>query len=224
MSVTKLHDLIPWCAHVCIWTFHSAFCWFICFFLIIYVFVFHSSRAQDLFRQAMRTPFILFHVVPAVRKVQYEQFSQSELGVQPGPGVPGPGVPCPVPKQLPADPKAGPGLSRLTVESKPGERGSVVIGGIDYSPKRMSKTRPPPNFNHQTLSSQMEQNQPYPGSAPIISPSSKSTTSTGFTKKIGRKFNVQLRKGERKEPDAIPIGGHDDVISRMYFHASHNHG
>ncbi|XP_053491942.1 partitioning defective 3 homolog isoform X5 [Ictalurus furcatus] len=170
------------------------------------------EQAQDLFRQAMRTPFILFHVVPAVRKVQYEQFSQSELGVQPGPGVPGPGVPCPVPKQLPADPKAGPGRSQLTLESKPGERGSVVIGGIDYSPKRMSKTRPLPNFNHQTPSSQMEQNQPYPGSAPIISPSSKSTTSTGFTKKIGRKFNVQLRKGPEGLGFSItsrdvPIGG-----------------
>ncbi|KAF4087824.1 hypothetical protein AMELA_G00075680 [Ameiurus melas] len=169
------------------------------------------EQAQDLFRQAMRTPFILFHVVPAGRKVQYEQFSQSELSVQPGPGVPGPGVPCPVPKQLPADPKAGPGPRRLTLESKPGERGSVVIGGIDYSPKRMSKNQPPPNFNHQT-SSQMEQNQPYPGSAPIISPSSKSMTSTGFTKKIGRKFNVLLRKGPEGLGFSItsrdvPIGG-----------------
>lgn len=139
----------------------------------------------------MRSPFILFHVVPAMRKVQYEQFSQSELGVQPGLG----------PKHLPPDPKPGPIPSRLTPESKPGERGSVVVGGIDYSPKRLSKSGPHPNINHQTPSSQMEQSQPYPGSAPIISPASKSTPSTGFTKKIGRKFNVQLRKGERKEPD-----------------------
>lgn len=173
-------------------------CWF-----IIYLFVFHYSRAQELFRQAMRSSFILFHVVPAVRKTQYEQFSQSELGVQPGPGpgpgVPGPGIPRPPPKQLPADPKPGPGPSRLTPESKPGERVSVVVGGIDYSPKRQSKIGPNPNLNNQTPSSQKEQNQHYPGSAPITSPANKSTTSTGFTKKIGRKFSVQLRKGERNE-------------------------
>lgn len=154
----------------------------------------------------MRSPFILFHVVPAMRKVHYEQFSQSELGVQsgpgaPGPGVPGPGVPGtrvpgPGPKHLSTDSKPGPGPSRLSPESKPGERGSVVVGGIDYSPKRMSKSGPHPNINHQTPSPQMEQNQPYSGSTPIISPASKA--STGFTKKIGRKFNVQLRKGEEK--------------------------
>ncbi|XP_060778464.1 partitioning defective 3 homolog isoform X4 [Neoarius graeffei] len=160
------------------------------------------EQAQNLFRQAMRSPFILFHVVPAMRKVQYEQFSQSELGVQPGLG----------PKHLPPDPKPGPIPSRLTPESKPGERGSVVVGGIDYSPKRLSKSGPHPNINHQTPSSQMEQSQPYPGSAPIISPASKSTPSTGFTKKIGRKFNVQLRKGPEGLGFSItsrdvPIGG-----------------
>lgn len=206
--------------HVGAYGHFSAFLLIDRLFLFIYLFVFHSSRAQNLFRQAMRSPFILFHVVPAVRKVQYEHFSQSELGVQPGPG---PGVHGPGPKQLPADPKPGPIPSRLTPESKPGERGSVVVGGIDYSSKRLSKSGPHSNANHQTPSSQMEQNQPYPGSAPIISPASKSTTSTGFTKKVGRKFNVQLRKGERKVPDTI-CDGHDDVISRMYLQPSHNHG
>lgn len=159
----------------------------------------------------MRTPFILFHVVPAMRKVQYEQFSQSELGVQPGPspgpGLPIPGVPVPSPKRLSSDLKSGPGPSRLSPESKPRERGSVVVGGIDYSPKRMSKSGPHSiTINHQTpSSSQIEQNQPYPGSATIISPGSKSTTATGFTKKIGRKFNVQLRKGERAEPGNLVV-------------------
>lgn len=45
-------------------------------------------RAQNLFRQAMRSPLILFHVVPVVKKAQYELLSQNELGLQaaPGPG------------------------------------------------------------------------------------------------------------------------------------------
>ncbi|XP_027005013.1 partitioning defective 3 homolog isoform X2 [Tachysurus fulvidraco] len=182
------------------------------------------EQAQDLFRQAMRSSFILFHVVPALRKVQYEQFSQSELSVQPGVGAPGAGVPGtggpgpsprgpgPGPKHLSADskPGPGPGPSRLSPEPKPGERGSVVVGGIDYSPKRLSKSGPHPNINHQTPSSQIEQNQPYSETAPIISPASKA--STGFTKKIGRKFNVQLRKGPEGLGFSItsrdvPIGG-----------------
>ncbi|XP_053349791.1 partitioning defective 3 homolog isoform X2 [Clarias gariepinus] len=154
------------------------------------------EQAQELFRQAMRSQFILFHVVPAARKLQYEQFSQTELSVQPGPGPgPGPGIPPPGGpglRQLPPHPKSAPSPSRLTPESKPGERGSVVVGGIDYSPKRMSKSGPHSNINHQNVSSQVE---PYPGSTSIISPANKSTTPTGFTKKIGRKFNVQLRKG-----------------------------
>lgn len=161
----------------------------------------------------MRSQFILFHVVPAARKLQYEQFSQTELSVQPGPGPgPGPGIPLPGGpglRQLPPHPKSAPSPSRLTPESKPGERGSVVVGGIDYSPKRMSKSGPHSNINHQNVSSQVE---PYPGSTSIISPANKSTTPTGFTKKIGRKFNVQLRKGENlKQPRGLGI-----VMSRRY--------
>uniref|UniRef100_A0A673ZSK8 Par-3 family cell polarity regulator n=1 Tax=Salmo trutta TaxID=8032 RepID=A0A673ZSK8_SALTR len=37
------------------------------------------EQAQNLFRQAMRSPVILFHVVPASMKSQYEQLSQEEL-------------------------------------------------------------------------------------------------------------------------------------------------
>ncbi|KAL4698489.1 hypothetical protein H8959_011146, partial [Pygathrix nigripes] len=36
------------------------------------------EQAQHMFRQAMRTPIIWFHVVPAANKEQYEQLSQSE--------------------------------------------------------------------------------------------------------------------------------------------------
>ncbi|XP_056306296.1 partitioning defective 3 homolog isoform X3 [Danio aesculapii] len=42
------------------------------------------EQAQNLFRQAMRTPRILFHVVPAGKKAQYELLSQNELGIQTG--------------------------------------------------------------------------------------------------------------------------------------------
>ncbi len=39
-----------------------------------------TSRAQNIFRQAMRCPAILFHVVPATMKRQYELLSvQNEL-------------------------------------------------------------------------------------------------------------------------------------------------
>ncbi|KAA0704907.1 Partitioning defective 3 -like protein [Triplophysa tibetana] len=42
------------------------------------------EHAQNLFRQSMRSPRILFHVVPAMKKPQYEVFSQNELGLQSG--------------------------------------------------------------------------------------------------------------------------------------------
>lgn len=35
-------------------------------------------RAQNMFRQAMRSPVIMFHVVPNLMKAQYEQLSHSE--------------------------------------------------------------------------------------------------------------------------------------------------
>uniref|UniRef100_A0A8C7GLQ4 Par-3 family cell polarity regulator n=1 Tax=Oncorhynchus kisutch TaxID=8019 RepID=A0A8C7GLQ4_ONCKI len=37
------------------------------------------EQAQNMFRQAMRSPVILFHVVPASMKSQYEQLSQEEM-------------------------------------------------------------------------------------------------------------------------------------------------
>ncbi|KAI4902715.1 hypothetical protein NFI96_015467, partial [Prochilodus magdalenae] len=177
------------------------------------------EQAQNLFRQAMRTPLILFHVVPAVKNAQYEQLSQNEFGLQSGPG--------PGPSRLTPDPKPGPAPSRLTPDPKPGDRGSLVVGSIDYSPQRMSKTGPHPNLNHQPLAVHPEQNKVHPTlPAAGIAPPAKSslegpeqplktataTTSTGFSKKIGRKFNVQLKKGPEGLGFSItsrdvPIGG-----------------
>ncbi|XP_066539563.1 partitioning defective 3 homolog isoform X2 [Hoplias malabaricus] len=180
------------------------------------------EQAQDLFRQAMRSPLILFHVVPAVKKAQYEHLSQNEFGLQSGPGQgPGPG-----PRVLTPDPKPGPANSRLTPDSTPGERGSLVVGNIDFNSKRMSKTGPHPNLNLQPLPGHQEQNashltlpastiNPPPKTLPAPVQPLKTTTpvtSTDFNKKIGRKFNVQLRKGPEGLGFSItsrdvPIGG-----------------
>ncbi|XP_026094007.1 partitioning defective 3 homolog isoform X2 [Carassius auratus] len=116
------------------------------------------EQAQDLFRQAMRTPLILFHVVPAVKKAQYELLFQNELGLQAAPG--------------------------------PGDRASLLGGGVDYSPRRMSKAES--TLGYPTL--QHISNQTPPGSIQSSRPTS-ATSSVGYSKKIGRKFNVQLRKG-----------------------------
>ncbi|XP_067233434.1 partitioning defective 3 homolog isoform X6 [Chanodichthys erythropterus] len=122
------------------------------------------EQAQNLFRQAMRSPFILFHVVPAVKKAQYELLSQNELGLQ--------------------------------AESGPGDRGSLVGGGVDYSPRRMSKaesTRGYPTLPHPANPSNPS-NKTLTGPVQHSRPTS-ATSSVGYSKKIGRKFNVQLRKG-----------------------------
>ncbi|KAJ8268703.1 hypothetical protein COCON_G00138750 [Conger conger] len=55
------------------------------------------EQAQQMFREAMRCPAILFHVVPAGQKVQYEQLSQS----------------------------AHSGPDRFSPEAQPGDRGSL---------------------------------------------------------------------------------------------------
>ncbi|KAL0157028.1 hypothetical protein M9458_048274, partial [Cirrhinus mrigala] len=115
--------------------------------------MFSPLRAQNLFRQAMRTPLILFHVVPAVKKAQYELLSQNELGLQAAPG--------------------------------PGDRDN-------YSPRRMSKadsTLGYPTLPHIANSS----NKSLSGTIHPSRPTS-AASSMGYSKKIGRRFSVQLRK------------------------------
>ncbi|KAM9417890.1 partitioning defective 3 homolog [Salvelinus alpinus] len=86
-----------------------------------------NTRAQNMFRQAMRSPVILFHVVPASMKTQYEQLSQGSQ----------------TPIQL-SDPQA----------QQPRDRGSLVVQGgmgLDHTPQRMSSRSEPhpiPNPNH----------------------------------------------------------------------------
>ncbi|XP_065150842.2 partitioning defective 3 homolog isoform X1 [Paramisgurnus dabryanus] len=113
------------------------------------------EQAQNLFRQAMRTPLIHFHIVPAVKKPQYELLYQNELGPQSG-----------------------------------SESGSLLGGAMEYSPRRMSKAES--NQGYPTLPHLARKS--HPGPILPARPASASS-SVGFSKKIGRKFNVQLRKG-----------------------------
>uniref|UniRef100_A0A3B1JVD4 Par-3 family cell polarity regulator n=1 Tax=Astyanax mexicanus TaxID=7994 RepID=A0A3B1JVD4_ASTMX len=188
------------------------------------------EQAQNLFRQAMRTPLILFHVVPAVKNAQYEQLSQIEFGPEPGPSPsPGPGlVPGltglaqdpklgPTPSQHISDSKSGPAPNRHLPDPKPGDRGSLVVGAIDYSPQRMSKTGPHPTHPEQNKTPTLPaaaitppaKTPPGTGQPPKIT---TPNTSIGFTKKIGRKFSVLLKKGPEGLGFSItsrdvPIGG-----------------
>lgn len=144
-----------------------------------------------MFRQAMRTPLILFHVVPASKKAQYEQLAQSELGPETGHFSPEP-------------------------SHKAGERSSVAVGGIEYTPQRMSRSGPHPSVTPQPSLGHPERPDVYPPAplspmlgtptkiaslGPSPSPSSiprpvSASSAAGFSKKIGRRLNLQLRKGK----------------------------
>ncbi|XP_062376679.1 partitioning defective 3 homolog isoform X5 [Sardina pilchardus] len=168
------------------------------------------EQAQNMFRQAMRTPLILFHVVPASKKAQYEQLSQSELDAA----------------HLSPD-----------ASHNPGDRSHVVVGsnggaGIEYTPQRMSRSGPHPNVNPQAHLGHPERADVYPPAplSPVLSTPTKTATlgpspspshiprpvsatpSTSYSKKIGRRLNLQLRKGPEGLGFSItsrdvPVGG-----------------
>ncbi|XP_060247752.1 partitioning defective 3 homolog isoform X7 [Meriones unguiculatus] len=129
------------------------------------------EQAQHMFRQAMRTRVIWFHVVPAANKEQYEQLSQREHSYSPGRFSPD--SRC-VDSRGVADsaPHAGPRAPRL---SHPPEQ-------LDAHPRlphgAQAPTKPPP--------------------APAVAPQSVHGTNLGSvynTKKVGKRLNIQLKKG-----------------------------
>ncbi|MBN3311151.1 partitioning defective 3 homolog isoform X2 [Amia ocellicauda] len=147
------------------------------------------EQAQHMFRQAMRSPVILFHVVPATKKVQYEQLSQSEKN----------------PAYIPG---------RFSPDSQGSERGSLVVG-LDHTPQRMM--RPGAHVEQGEFYSPLPHNTGSTGKPPsgltpspqrVLSP----TPSSGYTKKVGRRLNIQLKKGLEGLGFSItsrdvPIGG-----------------
>ncbi|XP_058388749.1 partitioning defective 3 homolog isoform X17 [Diceros bicornis minor] len=131
------------------------------------------EQAQHMFRQAMRTPIIWFHVVPAANKEQYEQLSQSE--------------------------KNNYYSSRFSPDSQHPDNRSVNSAGLQAIQRAPRPAHPPEQTDpHPRLLPQSAHPPGKPPSAPAPAPQNVFSTSisSGYnTKKIGKRLNIQLKKG-----------------------------
>ncbi|XP_006037991.2 partitioning defective 3 homolog [Alligator sinensis] len=147
------------------------------------------EQAQHMFRQAMRAPIMWFHVVPAANKEQYEQLSQSEKNTYYS--------------------------SRFSPDSQYADNKSINNAGL-HTLQRISRAG---NQSDQTDSySQLPHSvnssgKPPSGLAPSPQKVLTSIANSGYnTKRIGKRINIQLRKGTEGLGFSItsrdvPIGG-----------------
>ncbi|XP_034885439.1 partitioning defective 3 homolog isoform X12 [Mirounga leonina] len=131
------------------------------------------EQAQHMFRQAMRTPIIWFHVVPAANKEQYEQLSQSE--------------------------KNNYYSSRFSPDSQYMDNRSVNSAGLPALQRAPRLNHPPEQIDsHPRLLPQSTHPSGKPPAVPAPAPQNVFSTnvSSGYnTKKIGKRLNIQLKKG-----------------------------
>ncbi|KAM9163921.1 partitioning defective 3 homolog isoform 8-T8 [Pangshura tecta] len=147
------------------------------------------EQAQHMFRQAMRTPIIWFHVVPAANKEQYEQLSQSEKNTYYS--------------------------NRFSPDSQYIDNKSINNAGLHTLQRisRMSNQTDQTDSYSQLPHSVNSSGKPPSGLAPSPQKVLTSTTNSGYnTKKIGKRLNIQLRKGTEGLGFSItsrdvPIGG-----------------
>ncbi|XP_034615991.1 partitioning defective 3 homolog isoform X9 [Trachemys scripta elegans] len=147
------------------------------------------EQAQHMFRQAMRTPIIWFHVVPAANKEQYEQLSQSEKNTYYS--------------------------NRFSPDSQYIDNKSINNAGLQTLQiiSRMSNQTDQTDSYSQLPHSVNSSGKPPSGLAPSPQKVLTSTTNSGYnTKKIGKRLNIQLRKGTEGLGFSItsrdvPIGG-----------------
>ncbi|KAL6062492.1 hypothetical protein STEG23_030695, partial [Scotinomys teguina] len=130
------------------------------------------EQAQHMFRQAMRTRVIWFHVVPAANKEQYEQLSQREKNNY-SPSRFSPDSHC-VDSRSVANtvPHALPRTPRLT-----------------HAPEQLDAHPRLPHSAHASAK---------PPAAPALAPQNALSTNVGSvynTKKVGKRLNIQLKKG-----------------------------
>ncbi|XP_073912455.1 partitioning defective 3 homolog isoform X26 [Castor canadensis] len=130
------------------------------------------EQAQHMFRQAMRTPIIWFHVVPAANKEQYEQLSQSE--------------------------KNNYYSSRFSPDRQYMDSRSVTNAGPQALQRPPRLTHPPEQIDAHPRLPHSAHPSAKPPAAPALGPQNVFTTtaSSGYnTKKVGKRFNIQLKKG-----------------------------
>ncbi|XP_042353984.1 partitioning defective 3 homolog isoform X9 [Plectropomus leopardus] len=159
-----------------------------------------SLEAQNMFRQAMRSPIIMFHVVPSSMKAHYEQLSHAERNPAYSSG-------------------------RFSPDSLTGS----TVSGMDHVPQRMSRhgsQTHPHSHPHPQSHTHPDHTEGYPPlTHPAISAAKpptghahspqrglNSTPTGGYTKKVGRRLNIQLKKGPEGLGFSItsrdvPIGG-----------------
>ncbi|XP_044074364.1 partitioning defective 3 homolog isoform X10 [Siniperca chuatsi] len=157
-----------------------------------------SLEAQNMFRQAMRSPVIMFHVVPSSMKAHYEQLSHAEKNPAYASG-------------------------RFSPDSLTGS----TVSGMDHTPQRMSRhgsQTHPQSHPHPHSHTHPDQTDP-PLTHPAVSAAKPPTGHThspqrglnstppgGYTKKVGRRLMIQLKKGPEGLGFSItsrdvPIGG-----------------
>lgn len=130
-----------------------------------------------MFRQAMRSPVIMFHVVPSSLRAHYEQLSHAER-----------------------NPSFHSG--RFSPDS---------LSGVDHSSQRITRhgsqthphpathTHPDPNNGYPHLTHPaVSAAKPPTGHTHSPQRALTSTPTTGYMKKVGRRLNIQLKKGEVK--------------------------
>ncbi|CAB1326080.1 unnamed protein product [Coregonus sp. 'balchen'] len=150
-----------------------------------------KAEQQGLFQEndciAMRSPVIMFHVVPNLMKAQYEQLSHSER-----------------------NPNMAYSSGRFSPDSLASERGSTT-SGLDHTPQsRGPHPHPHPEqvdaytpLPHPLVGSM---GKPPSGHAPSPHRVLNSTPTAGFTKKVGRRLNIQLKKGAAIQDGRLKAG------------------
>uniref|UniRef100_A0A6Q2Y3N2 PDZ domain-containing protein n=1 Tax=Esox lucius TaxID=8010 RepID=A0A6Q2Y3N2_ESOLU len=166
------------------------------------------EQAQDMFRQAMRSPFILFHVVPASMKSQYEQLSQGEGSFSPSHASDLQG-------QQPS------ARGSLAAQGATGQRTSSRSGTNPIPVPDVSRlNHVPPQLvpDHRHSASLPHGGGPTAGNhlssatSPSLQRRVSANTTAGFLKKTGRRLNIVLQKGPEGLGFSItsrdvPIGG-----------------
>ncbi|KAM9323197.1 par-3 family cell polarity regulator alpha, b isoform 1-T1 [Pholidichthys leucotaenia] len=158
------------------------------------------EQAQNMFRQAMRSPVIMFHVVPSSMKVHYEQLSLAERNPVYSSG-------------------------RFSPDSLSGS----TVSGVEHTPQRIprhgsqththshqhphSHAHPDPTESYAPLTHPaVSAAKPPTGHVHSPQRALNATPTGGYMKKVGRRLNIQLKKGPEGLGFSItsrdvPLGG-----------------